>query len=281
MLLMSAAMALPGLRSEEISFRNDINGDNLWDFLEDIFYNYRIIVSAVIIFIGLFLCFLGKKSVKFNMFICGFIAGGIPTLVIATDLLKNMEAQSQAFWISIGVSCLMGIIVGVLLVCLYQIGNFVIGAALGVVIAVYTVVILDSIIHFHSDVVLYVSVCVCALEFGSFALVWDHVMVILGTSVIGSYMISFGVGQFIGEWFNPFSPQFSQKLQHPPYQWYVYLGLIAGFSILGIVVQAVTNKQMKRVKSGTAPLLPASEQRVELPSSKPQRSRTLRERNEA
>ena len=118
------------------------------------------------------------------MFICGFIAGGIPTLVIATDLLKNMEAwslrslltcsQSQAFWISIGVSCLMGIIVGVLLVCLYQIGKFVIGAALGVVIAVYTVVILDSIIHFHSDVVLYVSVCVCALEFGSFALVWDQ-----------------------------------------------------------------------------------------------------------
>lgn len=32
--------------------------------MEDIFYNYRIIVSAVIIFIGLFLCFLGKKSVK-------------------------------------------------------------------------------------------------------------------------------------------------------------------------------------------------------------------------
>lgn len=56
----------------------------------------------------------------------------------------------------------------------------------------------------------------------------SSVMVILGTSVIGSYMISFGwnsrfglicsVGQFIGEWFNPFSPQFSQKLQHPPYQ---------------------------------------------------------------
>ena len=47
MLLMSVAMALPGLRSEEISFRNEINGDNLWDFC-----------------CFLFLCFLGKKSVK-------------------------------------------------------------------------------------------------------------------------------------------------------------------------------------------------------------------------
>lgn len=97
----------------------------------------------------------------------------------------------------------MGVIVGVLLVCLYQIGNFVIGATLGVIIAVYTVVILDSVIRFHSDVVLYVSVAICALEFGCFALVWDQyafslfesirsVVVILGTSVIGSYMISFG-----------------------------------------------------------------------------------------
>ena len=69
---------------------------------------------------------------------------------------------------------MMGIIVGVLLVCLYQIGNFVIGASLGVIIAVYTVVILDSLIRFHSDVVLYVSVAICALEFGCFALVWDQ-----------------------------------------------------------------------------------------------------------
>ena len=110
---MSLAMARPGLRSEVPQLGAEINGDNLWDFcnrrretlllVENIFYNYRIIVSAVIIFIGLFLCFLGKKSVKvaiclrilnhqFNMFICGFFAGGIPTLIIATDLLKNMEA---------------------------------------------------------------------------------------------------------------------------------------------------------------------------------------------
>lgn len=87
-------------------------------------------------------------------------------------------SQSQAFVISIGISCLMGIIVGVLLVFLYQIGNFVIGASLGVIIAVYTVVILDTIVRFHSDVVLYVSIAVCALEFGCFALVWDQYAVV-------------------------------------------------------------------------------------------------------
>lgn len=205
MLFMSLAMARPGLRSEVPQLGAEINGDNLWDFcnrrretlllVENIFYNYRIIVSAVIIFIGLFLCFLGKKSVK--VAICLHIFkpsvqhvylrilcwrhshsdhrhrpfkehGGV---VVPRSL---HHSQNQAFWISIGISCLMGVIVGVLLVCLYQIGNFVIGATLGVIIAVYTVVILDSLIRFHSDVVLYVSVAICALEFGCFALVWDQ-----------------------------------------------------------------------------------------------------------
>lgn len=72
-----------------------------------------------------------------------------------------------------GASCLMGIIVGILLTCLFQIGYFAIGAAFGAVVAIYTDVILDSIIHFHSDVVLYVAVGLFSIEFGSFALVWD------------------------------------------------------------------------------------------------------------
>ena len=78
-------------------------------------------------------------------------------------------SEKQAFWISIGSSCVLGIIV----VCLFQIGYFVIGAAFGAVVAVYSDVILDSIIRFHSDVVLYVAIGAFALEFGLFAMVWD------------------------------------------------------------------------------------------------------------
>lgn len=83
------------------------------------------------------------------------------------------SSERQAFWISIGASCLMGIIVGILLVCLFQIGHFVIGGVLGAVLAVYTVVILDSILHFHSNIILYVAVGLFGLEFGIFALIWD------------------------------------------------------------------------------------------------------------
>lgn len=96
----------------------------------------------------------------------------------------------------------MGLIIGILLIFLYKIGYFVIGLGLGAIIAIYTDIVLECILRFHSDVVLYVAVGTISLEFGIFAMIWDkfasafslmhRILVILGTSVIGSYMITFG-----------------------------------------------------------------------------------------
>lgn len=102
MLFMSLAMARPGLRSEVPQLGAEINGDNLWDFcnlrrgtlllVENIFYNYRIIVSAVIIFIGLFLCFLGKKSVK--------VAICLRVYVSSTCLSADSSLEAFPLWSS-------------------------------------------------------------------------------------------------------------------------------------------------------------------------------------
>ena len=81
----------------------------------------------------------------------------------------------------------MGLIVGILLTCLYQIGHFVIGAALGSIIAIYTDVILECILRFHSNVVLYVAVGAIGLEFGIFALIWDKYVVSTLTKLFFSY----------------------------------------------------------------------------------------------
>ncbi|KAK8827861.1 hypothetical protein WA556_004493 [Blastocystis sp. ATCC 50177/Nand II] len=280
---LSIAVASPSLRLEEMLVDSKMDEQNLWDFIENVYNNYKIIINGVVIALGLFLCFLGKKSVKFNMFVCGLLAGGIPTFVLATDLLNGSMAEKQAFWISIGSSCVMGIIVGILLVCLFQIGYFVIGAAFGAVVAVYSDVILDSIIRFHSDVVLYVAIGAFALEFGLFAMVWDNIVVILGTSLIGSYIMTFGLGQFLGNWINPFSPHFTKHLMNPPVEWYIYLGIIAAFTIFGVVVQAVTNKAPKEEKTVEAPLLsisdntPAKFSKGDASTRKTERSLTLRE----
>lgn len=144
--------------------------------------------------LGLFLCFLGKKSVK--VLLRAGDNGIVQHVRLRSACRRHSDvcaryglaeridgvlrffrgvtcSEKQAFWISIGSSCVMGIIVGILLVCLFQIGYFVIGAAFGAVVAVYSDVILDSIIRFHSDVVLYVAIGAFALEFGLFAMVWD------------------------------------------------------------------------------------------------------------
>ena len=52
---MALGMALPSLR-EELPYVSDIlDEQNLWDFLEKIYSQYKIIVNGVIILIGLFI----------------------------------------------------------------------------------------------------------------------------------------------------------------------------------------------------------------------------------
>lgn len=73
-------------------------------------------------------------------------------------------------------------------------------------------------------------------------------------------------------------------------QWYIYLGIIAGFSIFGIIVQAITNKDKtvpKEETDGSLPLLsnsttvetkkPAKSTDVETPKQPEARKKTLRE----
>lgn len=88
-------------------------------------------------------------------------------------MYKITFREEQAFWISIGVSCVMGLIIGILLIFLYKIGYFVIGLALGAIIAIYTDIVLECILRFHSNVVLYVAVGTISIEFGIFAMIWD------------------------------------------------------------------------------------------------------------
>ncbi|KAK8807938.1 hypothetical protein WA588_006425, partial [Blastocystis sp. NMH] len=264
---MALGMALPSLR-EELPYVSDIlDEQNLWDFLEKIYSQYKIIVNGVIILIGLFICFLGLKSVVFNMFLCGFLAGGIPTFAIAIQLLANMQKEHQAFWISVGVSCGMGLIVGILLIFLYKIGYFIIGAAFGAIIAIYTDIILECFLRFHSNVLLYVAVGTIGLEFGIFSLIWDKIIVILSTSVIGSYLITFGLSQFIGNWINPFSHLFSQQLINPPWEWILYMSVLLAFSVFGVVVQGVTNRDIKQApeENTTLPLIESQKTEVKKP----------------
>lgn len=61
----------------------------------------------------------------------------------------------------------------------------------------------------------------------------------------------------------------------------MYLGLIAGFTVFGLIVQAITNRQTKEEKPEEMPLLENSGQRVELPAKQYTRSQTLREKQNA
>ena len=67
------------------------------------------------IVLGLFICFLGRKFIKVTLFIAGVLltVGVIMTIVIA--FFFNESTDSTPIWIVLGVSTLLGLIVGYLL----------------------------------------------------------------------------------------------------------------------------------------------------------------------
>lgn len=78
---LSIATASSNLRIEEVYTEFTTDEQNLWDFskyegrswylVEKVYNNYKIIINGFVIALGVFLCFMGKKTVK-----VGFGASG-------------------------------------------------------------------------------------------------------------------------------------------------------------------------------------------------------------
>jgi hypothetical protein len=83
----------------------------LWNFIKD----NKIIFSIVLIVLGLFICFLGRKFIKVTLFLAGILitVGVIMAVVIA--LFFDENTSSTPLWIVLGCSTLLGIGVGYLI----------------------------------------------------------------------------------------------------------------------------------------------------------------------
>lgn len=207
------------------------------------FYNeYRVIFGGLVVLIGLIQCFLGLRAVKTIMFFCGVAIGFIPSLYTANSLLEDKLDTILARWVGVLVSVLIGVFVGILFLFLYQLGYCVLGGASGAVYGTYGVVAIDVWLKIHYHSMLWVALILFSAVNGAFALIWEKTMCILSTSVVGSYMIAVGLSQFVGNWLDPFAYDFYMNLLNPPWEWIMYFGVVVLFSLLGILVQSITNR---------------------------------------
>jgi hypothetical protein len=136
--------------------------------------NSTIVVAIIAIAFGLLNCFFGYRIFRILLGIYGFVVGAGVGLVVASNL-----AAGQTLWLAVG-AVAGGILGAILLVVLYFVGVFVVGAYGGVLLA-------NAIGAVTGFAIPTVVVIIFAVVVGILALILQRAVLVLLTAFAGSW----------------------------------------------------------------------------------------------
>ena len=179
------------------------------------------IVAVLSIVAGLVYTFYGYRLFRFTLFCSGFAAGGLLGY-IAADRIS--DSNPYAVWISFIV---VGLIVGLIALTVYDIGIFIIGAVGGILLAFFLhTSFLYKIAPNDSYAVLYISIAVFGIAGGLVAAYLQRPALIFITSAFGAIATVWGVGYFAGDY--PSAVDLDMLKQDGdiiiPSEWWYYFG---------------------------------------------------------
>ncbi len=133
---------------------------------------------------------------KIILFLIGFLAAGSITYFIILAFTHQLSA-SWVLYVSIIVPIVVGIIAGILVICLYYIGIFLAGGSVGFLIVWFMLAAIDvDFFRTHLYVPILIAVAV-GLIVGIITLFVQKWFFILGTTVLGSFMIIWGLDYYL------------------------------------------------------------------------------------
>jgi len=218
------------------------------------------IVAALAMVVGAGVCFYGYKLFRPTVFVCGFLLGGILIAGAANAIFKNQDYVGTATWIAFAVG---GILFGFLVLCLYDTGIFLVGAAAGVFLAfTLNTAFGHKIYPSNPTFVLIVMAVLLGLLGGYLATKLEKPMIIVATSFIGADMLVWGVGYFLGDYpsgvdLNDHRVQDASGnwVYSIPSAWWGYLGGTILLFVVGMIVQF--KKTGKGVNHSSSKAIPA------------------------
>lgn len=237
----------PFLVFERVTPVNDVfNGSTIDGHALPTWFGF--VFNITLICIGLMEVVAGYRFFRYTLMLLGAIAGGVPVFLLTWDNIQG----PNAFWFGVGTGAMAGLIAAVASFFLWKVGVFLIGAALGVVIAlVLNVTVLYKLSPADANLPLEIGGVVLGLAFGGLALKFMRTTVVVSTAVVGAYAFVRGVGHFAGGYpSNEFDVE--QELQNGqvnlPYTVYIYFAAWCILWMLGIAVQFLVTA--KKVGSG-------------------------------
>jgi len=175
-------------------------------------------LSALIaagIFVGTLQCFFGYRLFKFVLGVTGFFLGGIVGASLA-------GAQTSEALFLVLAAFVGGVVGAALLVVLYFVGVFLLGAWLGGLVGVILVTAMAL-----PPVPLLLPVA--AVLGGVLALVFQKFMIILSTALGGAGSVVLGIAYFTTDLINPANPEHFCRAKGSQ-----FLALLLGWLVLGL-----------------------------------------------
>jgi len=197
------------------------------------FYLNENILAFVLIIIGLVYCFFGYRIFKIILAIFGFAIGAPLSASIAYGASGGEEI------IVIIAAIIGGIVCAGLMVFLYFIGVFLLGAGIGCLLGI----IFAQAVSFYPPPVFLLIIAVIG---GILTLVFQKLMIIITTSFGGSWSIVTGIFYFSGREFNPiWYFQDLDRLKYYGNQFYIMLLLWIIIGLAGVLVQYILTWRKK------------------------------------
>ncbi|KAI1304671.1 hypothetical protein EDD11_005071 [Mortierella claussenii] len=257
---MSSAVPLPGSSKAQGDDGNDL-GNNVLNGAKDGPYNVSIqaaIAGAILIVLGLILCFFGYRIYYVTLFIVGFyFLGNISYIGMAN---AGVSSYTLLLVISIGV----GVLGGLLLVFCSRLGVAILGAlafyALGLWILGWKSG--GLITSSTGRIILLVALAVLGFLVGLFS---EKEMVIVGSAIVGAYSFVIGVDMYAHTGFSNQADSFinskntvESHFENQTVGAYALLGTFLAMAALGMIIQFYSWGRTRAFRPvAAAPVAPA------------------------
>lgn len=223
----------------DVSLGNITNA-TLCDFTLDTSGNlFSLILAIVLIVIGLIFLFVGSRYFKKTLFGFSFLFGAGLGFYVVT-LVSDCNTQAGLI-----VAVIMGLMLGALTVKLWKLAIFTMGVGVGF-IAWTTFKALGSSLM-TTDYIIYGSLAVVCIICGIIALKMEKYWLLVGTPIVGSFMVTQGIDHFIDQDVNVFrilDTVTGEGAGCSLTECYIIYAMLIGLALIGAFVQVRYTSEM-------------------------------------
>jgi hypothetical protein len=198
-------------------------------------------IGALLIVVGIPLCFLGLKLIKPSVCFAGFLTTTLASCLIFYLVYFTDLNETSAFWYFLAGGALAGLLLGLLLAKFIKFGAAVLagwgGFAAGLILN-------EAVLfRFEQEWLFWVSIVACVIVAAVLAFFAFEHAIILSSAFLGSYCLVRGVSCYAGHYYNEFT--IIELLKSgaisdiDPYYWCYVAGFVV-FTIAGSIVQYKT-----------------------------------------